>query len=183
MAKHQIQNLGASSGPQPSGSKNGRRTYTHTHTRLRLVQKTQLMLHTNTQRMESVQLASTWISLIFVVLYFRPLQAASQGTESFDVLHKEQLRRANPNPCTNSLPHWLNAHHGAPRLAQAARSLLKRERLQCRIHRERKCHQCRFLPHDIQMSHYHLQRKHEKHRSASSKHKFRKLCIGLVMNN
>lgn len=52
MVKHPLQNLGFKERRE------------NTHTRLRLVQKQQF-INTHTQRTESVQLASTWISLVF----------------------------------------------------------------------------------------------------------------------
>lgn len=73
----------------------------NTHTRLRLFQKTQLTLRTNTQRMESVQRASTWISLLFLGHSRQPARDLRHS-----MYYKEQLSGENSNPCTISLSHW-----------------------------------------------------------------------------
>lgn len=93
MVKHPLQNLETSLAPQPSGSKNVRRTQGYV-----LFRKHSLMSHTNTQRMESLRPACTWMSHLFwVTPGSQPRNAVIWCTT--------KLSRANANPCTISHLH------------------------------------------------------------------------------
>lgn len=77
MVKHPLQNLGASSGPQPSGSKNVMRT----HTRLRLVQKTQFSVtHKHTE--DGISAAGMHMDFTSVFFVFFGVNPGSQPRNS-----------------------------------------------------------------------------------------------------
>lgn len=81
--------------------------------------------HTNTQRMESVQLACTWTSF---GVFFGSLQAVSQGSQPFDVLQREAQRGQRTSKPLQHVTSSLAGRSpwGTP-IGQTARLLLKQK--------------------------------------------------------
>ena len=132
MVKHPLQNLGASSGPQPSGSKDVMRT----QTRLRLVQKTQFSVthkHTEEGWNQCSWHAHGFHFFFWVTLGSQPRNAAiwctTKRSSAGQTLTPETSRILIGQMLTVEHPDWANCKV----TAQAG----KRARLQCRIPRDK----------------------------------------------
>lgn len=129
-----------------------RRTHTEGYVRVR---KHSLMSHTNTQRMESVRVTCTWISLVFV-----SLQAASQGTQSFHVTTKSSSagQTLTREPSHILIGKMLTVEHPNWPNSKVTAKAGKRVRLQCQTTEREKISPLhvygRFNPHNLEISYY-----------------------------